>query len=122
MFGEQGPTGAVALPKGQTNVTLAPPAFGFALNFANDGVVEFNTGGKWSLGAAPAAGIIAPGASVDLCKGDNFAVLAAEGVDIGVTFDKEGAKHFFTFEKKVSLPVLSLKFKVSVVTTCLSVY
>lgn len=48
----------------------------------------------------------------DLYQAEQFAVLRSPAGEVGVSFDKAGAKYFFCVEKTLATPSISLKLKV----------
>lgn len=95
-----------------TTASISSP-FGFGFSLVHGGVADFGSN-KWKISATPAFS----GFSFDigeLFKAENFVTLRAIEGEIGVSFDKEGINHFFTFVNPISTSKFSLKFKVGTV-------
>ena len=110
LYGDKGEAGAVKLPPGQL-CSLSPPSLGFGCSLSLGGEVEYSAAGKWKLNLSP---VNFPLEDAELFKGDQFASMRSASGEIGISFDKQGAKHFFTFGQSPSVPKFSLKLKVSI--------
>jgi hypothetical protein len=110
LYGGEGASGSVVLPKGQV-ATLTPQFLGVGFALSHTGDIEFNAAGKWKLNLAP-LGFLFPDA--ELHKAGHFAALRSPDAEIGFSFDKNSAKHFFTFTKPLLAPKFSLKVQVCI--------
>jgi len=108
LYGELGAIGGITIPKGNL-ASLSPPTLGFDFSLSHHGGVNFNSSennDKWKLSILPFEFSLF---DAELLREDHFAVLRSPDGEIGLSFDGENVKYFFSFAKPLHATTFSLE-------------
>lgn len=94
------------MPKEQPSSSVSLPNFDCSLS--RNGELEYVSAAKWKLSFVPPA---FPNA--ELVKSEHFVALRSTESEIGFSFEKDSAKHFFVVGVALQVPKFTLKLKVS---------